>query len=124
VSRGLRSRDARDTRRARTDSSPQRRRSITPSRDFVLDRGLVRIVGAVVVANEDVGVDVTQADGVVGAGGSGAGVDAGFVAGDAGVEDSGGGLGGSEKRGERYLVIVLVGREWGDVLLSVAAVLG
>jgi hypothetical protein len=35
--RGLRSRDARDTRRARTDSSPQWRRSITPSRDFVLD---------------------------------------------------------------------------------------
>lgn len=43
-----------------------------------MDGGLLVAVGAVVVADEDVGVDVAQADEVVG--GEVAGVDAGFVA--------------------------------------------
>jgi hypothetical protein len=52
------------------------------------DRGLVEGVGAVVVADEDVGVDVAEADEVVTV--LLAGVDAGLVAGDTGVNDAGG----------------------------------
>jgi hypothetical protein len=50
------------------------------------DRGLVLGVGAVVVADEDVGVDVAEADEVVAV--LLAGVDTGFVAGDTGVDDA------------------------------------
>jgi hypothetical protein len=65
---------------------PQGLSSVTVGGDGVLDRRLLERVGAVVVANEDVGVDVAQADEVVGVGVTG--VDAGFVAGDAGVDDA------------------------------------
>lgn len=53
------------------------------------DGRLVEAVGAVVVADEDVGVDVAEADEVVAV--LLAGFDTGLVAGDAGVDDAGGG---------------------------------
>jgi hypothetical protein len=51
------------------------------------DGRLFERVGAVVVADEDVGVDVAEADEVVAV--LLAGVDAGLVAGDTGVDDAG-----------------------------------
>ena len=53
--------------------------------DLVLYGRLLVAVGAVVVADEDIGVDVTEADEVVGL--LVAVVDAGLVAGYAGVDD-------------------------------------
>lgn len=55
--------------------------------DGVLDRGLLLGVGAVVVADEDITVDVAEADEVVTL--LVAGVDARLVAGDTGVDDAG-----------------------------------
>lgn len=53
---------------------------------MVLDGRLLEAVGAVVVADKDVGVDVAEADEVVAFGL--AGLDAGFVAGDTSVDDA------------------------------------
>lgn len=59
--------------------------SIAVGGDGVLDRRLVLRVRAVVVADEDIAVDVAQADEVVAL--LVAGVDAGLVAGNASVDD-------------------------------------
>jgi len=63
--------------------------SIAVRGDGVLDRGPVLGVRAVVVADEDIAVDVAEADEVVAL--LVAGVDAGLVAGDTGVDDAGSG---------------------------------
>jgi hypothetical protein len=60
--------------------------SIAVRGDGVLDRGLVLRVGAVVVADENITVDVAQADEVVAL--LVAVIDAGLVAGDASVDDA------------------------------------
>jgi hypothetical protein len=85
----LRRRDTRDRRNACACRGPQRRRSSAVRVHGALYGEAVVAVGAVVVADEHVGVDVAQADEVLHVG-RGARVNAGFVAGDAGVDDAGG----------------------------------
>jgi hypothetical protein len=72
------SRDAGDRGSRRRCRGPEGRGGVAPRGDGVFGGRLVGAVGAVVVADEDVGVDVAEADVVVGVGV--AGVDAGFVA--------------------------------------------
>ena len=88
--RRLGRRYTRNRRYARAGRGTQGLRSKAELLDLVLNGRLVGRVRAVVVADEDVGVDVTQADVVVAFGV--AGVDAGGVAGDTGIEDAGVGL--------------------------------